>query len=222
MRSRRTRRTFRDHAVCGALSDVASPEDLEPDVIIGGPPCQGFSVIGRMDPNDARSERVQRFLDQVERFEPRAFCMENVKALAVNERWRGIRDALIERAESLGHATELLVLNAADYGVPKHGSACSSSVLAVGGSICRSPQQRMSASQSGWPCLSSLPSDSRVTTRLQSTGCACAGACDAALGASRQSALQRVRATIAARRCRDDSAGVDERHCHSDRRPARA
>jgi DNA (cytosine-5)-methyltransferase 1 len=108
-----------EHAVCGELPGVAPPRELEPDVIIGGPPCQGFSVIGRMDPADPRSRHVFSFLDVVEQLKPAAFCMENVKALAVSARWEAVRQGLVRRARRLGYHVELLLLNAADYGVPQ-------------------------------------------------------------------------------------------------------
>jgi DNA (cytosine-5)-methyltransferase 1 len=106
-------------AVCGDVLKARPPADLSPDLVFGGPPCQGFSVIGRMDPDDPQSRHVQYFLDFVEEFKPRAFVMENVKALAVNERWTHIREALLERADLLGYNCDLFVVNAADYGVPQ-------------------------------------------------------------------------------------------------------
>lgn len=105
--------------VCADVLDVAPPAHLRPDVVIGGPPCQGFSVIGRMDPLDPRSRHVTHFLDVVERFQPRAFVMENVKALAVNPRWSGLHTELEARARRLGYAVETFVLHAVDYGVPQ-------------------------------------------------------------------------------------------------------
>ncbi len=108
-----------ERVVCGDVLEVAAPAHLQPDVVIGGPPCQGFSVIGRMDPLDPRSQHVTHFLDIVERFQPRAFVMENVKALAVNPRWSGLRERLKARARQLGFEVEIFVLNAADYGVPQ-------------------------------------------------------------------------------------------------------
>jgi DNA (cytosine-5)-methyltransferase 1 len=108
-----------DHIVCGTLPETAPPSHLSPDVVIGGPPCQGFSVIGRMDPSDERSRHVFGFLDVVEQHKPRAFVLENVKALAVSPRWATTRDALRRRAEQLGYQVEIFILNAADYGVPQ-------------------------------------------------------------------------------------------------------
>ena len=96
--------------------------DLAPvsaDVVIGGPPCQGFSFAGKMDPTDPRSLHVLRFLDVVEAVGPGCFVMENVKALATNCRWTRLLDELREKAANLGYATDVLVLNASHYGVPQ-------------------------------------------------------------------------------------------------------
>ena len=109
-----------DHrAVCGDVLEVSPPAGLRPDLVIGGPPCQGFSVIGRMDPSDPRSQHVDHFLDVVASYAPRAFVMENVKALAVAPRWAEVRERFLARATQLGYNRALLVLNALDYGVPQ-------------------------------------------------------------------------------------------------------
>ncbi|PIR55128.1 DNA (cytosine-5-)-methyltransferase [Candidatus Peregrinibacteria bacterium CG10_big_fil_rev_8_21_14_0_10_36_19] len=90
------------------------------DVVFGGPPCQGFSVAGKMDPNDERSKLIFSFMDVVEAVQPKAFVLENVKALAVLGRWEPVRNALFERAKSLGFDfVEIVVLNATEYGVPQ-------------------------------------------------------------------------------------------------------
>jgi DNA (cytosine-5)-methyltransferase 1 len=107
------------YAVCGDVLNIEPPRGIDPTLVIGGPPCQGFSVIGRMDPNDPRSEHVDHFFDVVEDLEPRAFVMENVKALAESPRWSGVRERLLTRAAALGYEHQLFVLNAQDYGVPQ-------------------------------------------------------------------------------------------------------
>ena len=90
------------------------------DLVFGGPPCQGFSVAGKMDPNDERSKLIFSFMDVVEKVKPKAFILENVKALAVLEKWAPVRNALFSKARSLGYDfTELILLNATDYGVPQ-------------------------------------------------------------------------------------------------------
>jgi len=107
------------NAVCGDVLAVDPPVDLRPTLVIGGPPCQGFSVIGRMNPDDPRSQHVDHFFDVVERLEPRAFVMENVKALGESPRWAFVRERLLSRAAGLGYERRLFVLNAQDYGVPQ-------------------------------------------------------------------------------------------------------
>lgn len=107
-----------DHAVCGDVLEVLMPAP-SPDVVIGGPPCQGFSVIGRMRSDDPRSTHVFHFLEVVAQLRPRAFVMENVKALGANPRWEPLRAELRDRAQQVGYSTQLMVLNAAHYGVPQ-------------------------------------------------------------------------------------------------------
>lgn len=105
------------------IGDIRETETLpqrgSADLVIGGPPCQGFSVAGKMDPNDPRSRLVFDFLAMVERVQPEAFVMENVKALARNRRWAGTISAIRQKAEDIGYKTYLDVLNSADYGVPQ-------------------------------------------------------------------------------------------------------
>lgn len=102
---------------CGDISKVKLPQLGVVDVVIGGPPCQGFSVAGRMDPHDPRSRQVWEFFRVVEQLRPQAFVMENVKALAFNTRWESTIRALEAKGEELGFRTRLLLLNAADFGV---------------------------------------------------------------------------------------------------------
>jgi DNA (cytosine-5)-methyltransferase 1 len=80
--------------------------------------CQGFSVAGRMDPDDPRSRHVFGFLDVVARVRPRAFVMENVAALARNRRWTQVIEQLAATA-ARDYDTCLIVLNASHWGVPQ-------------------------------------------------------------------------------------------------------
>ena len=128
-----------DHIVRGSLPEDSPPGHLQPDLVIGGPPCQGFSVIGRMDPDDPRSQHVHAFLDVVEQLEPRAFCMENVRALARAPRWQSVRDGLVQRARELEYQVELMVLNAADYGVPQARERMFLVGVQGGGPLCPVP-----------------------------------------------------------------------------------
>lgn len=87
------------------------------DIVFGGPPCQGFSVAGKMDPNDARSQLIWKFVESVDTVRPKAFVMENVKALAKLEKWAGVRELYLSKMEQLGYDVRYVVLNAMDYGV---------------------------------------------------------------------------------------------------------
>lgn len=87
------------------------------DIVFGGPPCQGFSVAGKMDPDDERSKLIFTFLDVVEKVRPRAFIMENVKALGILEKWGDVRKKYLSRASDLGYICVPFVLNATEYGV---------------------------------------------------------------------------------------------------------
>ncbi|WP_444310898.1 DNA cytosine methyltransferase [Megasphaera sp.] len=87
------------------------------DFVFGGPPCQGFSVAGKMNPDDIRSKLIFTFLDIVKKVKPKAFVMENVKALAKLEKWSSIRNRYLNIAEKLGYQCLPFVLNATEFNV---------------------------------------------------------------------------------------------------------
>jgi DNA (cytosine-5)-methyltransferase 1 len=87
------------------------------DLVFGGPPCQGFSVAGKMDPDDDRSKLIFTFLDVVEKVKPRAFVMENVKALGILEKWEPVRKKYLDRARTLGYYCVPFILNATEFNV---------------------------------------------------------------------------------------------------------
>lgn len=89
------------------------------DVLFGGPPCQGFSIAGKMDPNDERSQMVWLFLRAVEIVHPTVFVMENVAALGEIEKWENIRKGILEKGEQLGYEVSFKVHRTSDYGVPE-------------------------------------------------------------------------------------------------------
>ncbi len=89
-------------------------------VLYGGPPCQGFSVAGKMDPNDARSQLVWTFMKAVEVVRPEVFVMENVAALGRLAKWKDVRDNIVSRGESLGYNVSFDIHHTPDYGVPEN------------------------------------------------------------------------------------------------------
>ena len=93
--------------------------NVKADVLIGGPPCQGFSVAGKMDPSDPRSAEIFRYLDVLRYVQPKAFVMENVKALAKLSKWEFVREKIAHEAKRAGYELRMIVLNSAEYGVPQ-------------------------------------------------------------------------------------------------------
>lgn len=89
------------------------------DIIFGGPPCQGFSVAGKMNPDDERSTLVWTFLEAVKIVKPKVFVIENVKALATLEKWKPIREKITKIANEMGYSCVPYVLNSVDFGVPQ-------------------------------------------------------------------------------------------------------
>lgn len=87
------------------------------DLVFGGPPCQGFSVAGKMNPDDARSKLIFTYLDVIEKVRPKAFVMENVKALGKLEKWAPVRERYLNRVFKLGYNCVYFILNATEYGV---------------------------------------------------------------------------------------------------------
>jgi DNA (cytosine-5-)-methyltransferase len=90
------------------------------DIVFGGPPCQGFSVAGKMNPNDVRSQLVWSFLDVVDLTCPKVFIMENVAALGTLEKWKSVRENFLNRGRSLGYDMSFRIHHTPDYGVPEN------------------------------------------------------------------------------------------------------
>ncbi len=91
----------------------------EVDVVFGGPPCQGFSIAGKMNPDDPRSKLIFSFCSIVELIQPKAFVMENVKSLGSLAKFEGVRTALVSRFQKSGYNVSINILNAKDFGVPQ-------------------------------------------------------------------------------------------------------
>ena len=88
------------------------------DLIVGGPPCQGFSTIGKRLVKDPRNELVFEFIRFVNVIKPKVFLMENVRGLlSTNDGL--IKDAITKEFESIGYDVKHEVICAADYGVPQ-------------------------------------------------------------------------------------------------------
>ncbi len=101
------------------ILDLAGGREV--DAIIGGTPCQGFSIaggIGRKFIDDPRNHLFKEFARVVEILSPKFFVIENV-ARVFNHNKGKTREEILGLFETLGYRTDCRVLNAADYGVPQ-------------------------------------------------------------------------------------------------------
>ena len=91
------------------------------DVVFGGAPCQGFSLIGHRALDDPRNSLVREFVRLVSELKASYFVFENVKGLTIGEH-KGLLEELIEEFARRGYRTQLpwRVLDTADFGVPQH------------------------------------------------------------------------------------------------------
>jgi len=121
--------------VYGDLSDAKIYKEIKAkygkeniDVMVGGPPCQGFSIFGKRrfikskdykPTNDKRNDLIFTYLKYVELFKPKWFLMENVPGLiTLDDGW--FIKSLLKSIEKLGYKNcEYKVVNMADYGVPQ-------------------------------------------------------------------------------------------------------
>lgn len=108
---------MKSHGVCADILDLDFANIPTCDIVIGGPPCQGFSVAGKMCESDPRSQLVFSFLDVVKHTKARAFVMENVPHLAKSSKFADIRRRIRLSSESMGYTLTMWILNAKDFGV---------------------------------------------------------------------------------------------------------
>lgn len=100
---------------------ITLQHNQEVDVVIGGPPCQGFSLAGRIGRSfveDKRNYLFKEFARVVKIIEPKMFVMENVARMISHNKGQTILEIKTE-FESLGYNVQYKVLQAADYGVPQ-------------------------------------------------------------------------------------------------------
>ena len=92
------------------------PKDI--DLIVGGPPCQAYSTVGKRIINDPRGKLFQEYYRILKEVMPKVFIFENVKGLlSINN--GELINTIISLFESLNYSVTYKVLNAADYGVPQ-------------------------------------------------------------------------------------------------------
>ncbi|WP_118976724.1 DNA cytosine methyltransferase [Taibaiella koreensis] len=88
------------------------------DIIIGGPPCQPFSVGGKQKGIDDTRNGFPIFIDAIKQVKPKVFLFENVRGLLYANKW--YFEIVLEQLKSLGYTIEFKLLNAVQYGVPQN------------------------------------------------------------------------------------------------------
>jgi DNA (cytosine-5)-methyltransferase 1 len=135
---------FSDHGIKALVRDLAtfSPRDLQAylnrlgerpsfDVIVGGPPCQGWSSVGRgkmrslrtpggrrQEDSDPRNELYKNFLEYVRFFKPPVAVMENVPGM-LSHNGRNVASFVAESLDAVGYEVKWELLNASEFGVPQ-------------------------------------------------------------------------------------------------------
>ncbi len=114
--------------ICASVADVSGAEILkqakikrQADVVCGGAPCQGFSLIGKRAMDDPRNSLVFHFVRLVKEINPKYFVFENVKGLTIGKHKQFLTE-IIDAFEEIGYKVKVpyQVYNAADYGVPQN------------------------------------------------------------------------------------------------------
>ncbi len=109
---------FGSHCSVGDIVDILNdPETVIPkaDIVIGGPPCQGFSLLNKKRKDDARKQLWRPYMEIVRRSEASIFVMENVQQLLGSPE----HSEIVRLAQSMGFKLAWTKLCAADYGVPQ-------------------------------------------------------------------------------------------------------
>jgi DNA (cytosine-5)-methyltransferase 1 len=109
-----------DNYHCGDIKEIAQKSDFHNDIdlVVGGPPCQGFSMANRQRLiDDPRNKLYKYYLDLLANVKPKFFIMENVKGMIKKS------NEILENCHSLlgsEYSIDMVLLNAKDFGIPQN------------------------------------------------------------------------------------------------------
>lgn len=113
------RKNIGDHIVLGDIHNISTDDIPNCDIVIGGFPCQGFSVANtKRHIGDERNELYKQLIRVIKAKKPKFFLAENVKGLTNLGKGKVFK-MIISDFEQLGYRVQHQILNAADYGVPQ-------------------------------------------------------------------------------------------------------
>ncbi len=108
---------YGEHSICTNIEDwlETNPYIPEADLVIGGPPCQGFSLLNKKRQGDQRRSLWEPFMDVVDQSKAKIFVIENVDGLLKSPEFNKIQ----KRAKKTGFSIQAGILNSANYGAPQ-------------------------------------------------------------------------------------------------------
>ncbi len=124
------------------------------DVVIGGPPCQGFSNLGTRDPDDPRNQLWKEYVRIVLAAEPKLFVIENVDRFRSSHEF-SLLEAEADNGALSNYEITYKVLNAADYGVPQRRKRTIVIGSRVGPPVMPSPTHSDTGDLPGWSTVRS-------------------------------------------------------------------
>jgi DNA (cytosine-5)-methyltransferase 1 len=112
--------TYKTNLTGDCLIEKLTLDSVYPnaEIIIGGPPCQPFSVGGNQNGIHDSRNGFPFFIDAIRKVRPKVFMFENVRGLLYSNKW--YLELVIKELENLGYKTDCRLLNAVNYGVPQN------------------------------------------------------------------------------------------------------
>lgn len=107
---------FGDHVTVAELEDWVVGSAPRAEVVVGGPPCQGFSLLGKQCSDDPRNLLWRSYVDSVRKIRPAFFVLENVPQFLASEEFSALKSE-VHSGELRDYSIESFVLSADDYGV---------------------------------------------------------------------------------------------------------
>lgn len=98
------------------IREIAGDRNI--DIVVAGPPCQGFSLTGPRNFDDPRNKLYLAVIELVRQYQPKGFIIENVPGMATMYNGQ-VKDEILRRFTAMGYNVDCKILCAADYGVPQ-------------------------------------------------------------------------------------------------------